>query len=60
MYSSIHSVYGPHTETGIMSVASLRVEEFREVTSTLSFESFNLLTYLLTYLFHGEEFFLRG
>jgi len=38
----------------------LRVEEFREVTSTLSFESFNLLTYLLTYLFHGEESFLRG
>ena len=33
-----------------MSVATLRVEEFREVTSTFSFESFNLFTYPLTYL----------
>jgi len=34
----------------MMSVATLRVEEFREVTSTFSFESFNLFTYPLTYL----------
>ena len=34
----------------MMSVAAIRVEEFREVTSTLSFESFNLLTYLFIYL----------